>query len=188
MKKIIGIITILLVVLLVGCTNWPDIQNEITPSTIGTTEVEDTTTFASTSPPHTTAEIVDVTTYPKSYIPGSIKLHDGPMGDMIDFPVTHRFIWYEIQGSYADLVDLDAYNSWEYPPHVAGEEPTEMLYVAFVKYFNINKLDFIRVTEEERKLSLKLGKDITEESFELPNPDIIYTFDDDIINEYYRRE
>ena len=33
-----------------------------------------------------------------------------------------------------------------------------------------------------------LKVDITKEREELPNADIIYTFDDDIINEYYRYE
>jgi hypothetical protein len=41
--------------------------------------------------------------------------------------------------------------------------------------------------EKEKRINIELGIDMTNEENELPNGDIIYTFDNDIINEYYRR-
>ena len=59
-------------------------------------------------------------------------------------------------------------------------EPAEMVTVAFVKRFNISK--------EEFELAVGKNSKYNDEDAELPNADIVYTFDNAIINEYYRRE
>jgi hypothetical protein len=69
-----------------------------------------------------------------------------------------------------------------------GKEPEEMLLVTFVKYYEISKEDFEKATKNEEKIHNQFGENLYLEDYELPNADIIYTFDNEIINEYYRRE
>ena len=67
-----------------------------------------------------------------------------------------------------------------------------MYTVSFVKYFEISREDFERCCEQKRKrleyLRDELGHDINIEGAEIPNADIIYTFDNEIINNYYLRD
>ena len=63
----------------------------------------------------------------------------------------------------------------------------EMPLVTLVKHFKVPKHVFVAEVERHRKVDLSLGKDLSEERYELPNADIIYTFDNEIINAYYRR-
>lgn len=64
-----------------------------------------------------------------------------------------------------------------------------MYTVSFVKYFNIPREVFDKACDEfiERigYLHERDGDDISTESYELPNADIIYTFDNEITNNYY---
>ena len=124
------------------------------------------------------------------YIPGSIKLNpDTEYGsDMAKFPITHRHVYYEIDGPYIRLVDEKAYDAWNPPSTPDGIEPTEMLLVSFIKQFNISKEDFIEATNQLREIRERNNWDTSNESNEIPNPDVIYTFDNDLISEYYRRE
>lgn len=71
-------------------------------------------------------------------------------------------------------------------------EPEEMPLVTFIKYFNIPREVMERELEEYRNGLYKewiaqWGEDYPQTEYgELPNLDIIYTLDNDIINEYYR--
>ena len=73
-------------------------------------------------------------------------------------------------------------------------EPDEMGTVTFIKHCNISKEDFLAGLEKWKQQLLRLvasGEsfwDIDLSRMELPNADIIYTFDNEIINAYYRRE
>ena len=58
----------------------------------------------------------------------------------------------------------------------------------FIKYNNINQEAFLTAVQKMYERYLANGWDISDEAYELPNTDIIYTFDNDIINAYYRRE
>jgi len=62
----------------------------------------------------------------------------------------------------------------------------EMLLKAFVQYFKITKNQFDAATTQYITDCELGGKDMTFEEFEAPNADIIYTFDDAIINNFYR--
>lgn len=59
---------------------------------------------------------------------------------------------------------------------------------SFVEYFNINRVDFDEVIEEMRVSAITYGLDLTDEFYELPNADIIFTFNHDIIRYFYRRQ
>jgi len=73
-------------------------------------------------------------------------------------------------------------------------ETDEMHMVALIKHFDILKEDFIAAIEKEKLLLLQENatfgwkNEFDNERMELPNADIIYTFDNEIINAYYRRE
>jgi len=63
--------------------------------------------------------------------------------------------------------------------------------VTFIKYCHISKDDFAVALEKAKRhwLAYKISEiEFDHEEWELPNADIIYTFDNEIINAYYRRE
>ena len=91
---------------------------------------------------------------------------------------------FDLVGS-EELNKFTEYFAEKYPME---KENGEMTTKAFVEYFNIPKKDFEKTIQEAIAIHIKLGQDISLELYELPNPDIIYTFDDEIINEYYRRK
>lgn len=69
-------------------------------------------------------------------------------------------------------------------------EPDELYVVSFVKRFHISKEDFEKACEERIRL-LKERHPIDHMNLEVAevfNADIIYTFDNNIINTYYRRD
>jgi len=161
-----------------------------TTTTISTNTTTTTTTTTESTPIKSTES--NNSDLPK-YIPGSIKIQpvEFVQADLMSiFIPTKRYVYYSISGFFMDLVDSTAYDEWAYKNlYIYVEEgPQEMVLVSFVKHFNISRKDFDKVVEQDRLANKKLGIDDTEELYELPNADIIYTFDNDIINEYYRRQ
>ncbi len=76
------------------------------------------------------------------------------------------------------------------PNKINNVEPQEMYTVSFIKHFHIPKDIFEQVCEALPLWYDRLydgNYDKTEEQYEIPNADIIYTFDNEIINNYYRR-
>jgi len=57
----------------------------------------------------------------------------------------------------------------------------------FVQKFHITRDQFDAAIEKLKKFDMETDTDMTQEENEIPNADIIYTFDDKIISEYYRR-
>ena len=78
------------------------------------------------------------------------------------------------------------------PEWDAEIQPNEMYLVTAIKYFKISREDCERGVAEwanyVKEMSDKHGWDINNERYEIPNLDIIYTFDNEIINNYYLRE
>ena len=77
---------------------------------------------------------------------------------------------------------------------INGIEPQEMYTVTFIKDFHISREAFEQACEEfqlwlEDKSERWAEGDaiFSMERYEMPNADIIYTFDNEIINNYYRR-
>ena len=78
-----------------------------------------------------------------------------------------------------------------------------MLMVTFIKHFNISRDEFDKANAENANVYIDLGKNpifppyiypeeskdylYDNEAYEIYNADIIYTFDNNIINEYYAR-
>ena len=127
------------------------------------------------------------------YMPGSIEINheqDYGEGDNTNYKRSYRRIYYVLPGALSNLVDPEAYCAYseEFWAHYSGEEITEMFMVTFIKRFNIPKSQFIKAFEEVKVIWAETGLNLNNENWEIPNADIIYTFDNDIINEYYRRE
>lgn len=107
----------------------------------------------------------------------------------------YRKCYYRISEPFALLVDKTELEEWE--NRVYEEDPNEtneMVIKRFVQDFNISREDFDkanyelarRILEWMHETPMMNPKDyLNQEIFELYNADIIYTFDDEIINEYY---
>ena len=112
----------------------------------------------------------------------------------------YRAIYYSVSAPFAELVDDDEFWDWynnspyrQYPLDV-----DEMAMVAFVKKFNISREDFDKANEKDKEILLKYSDEVVVnpaeedpyydralESKEIYNADIIYTFDNELINAYY---
>ena len=124
------------------------------------------------------------------YKNGTISLHpDGYDYEDFGFERKYRLVYYDISGYFVDLVSRDEFNDWMMPfdKEHSGKELSEMYLVSFIKHFNIPKDKFVEACEEMKNDRLADGLDVYSEEYEIPNADIIYTFDNEIINNYYRR-
>ena len=101
-----------------------------------------------------------------------------------EFPLEFRFAFYDIPAPFFDFVR----------PHEAVWRPLDrmqtMRFMYFIKDNNITREVFDDVVEQIRVINgerVARGFALTEEH-EIPNGDIIFTFDMDIIRYFYRRE
>lgn len=107
----------------------------------------------------------------------------------------YRMCYYNIPAPFAKLVGREVSYEWEieYGKTHNVILSDRMLMVDFIKEFNISKEDFERANLELAKFWTRNGesifrvpKDYANQEFkEIYNADIIYTFDDEIINAYY---
>ena len=108
----------------------------------------------------------------------------------------YRLVYYGIPSYVGELArnsgiqgpDIDALHLGSNGTYV---ESDEMDIVVWIKHFGIEKEDFVASMEKNKQWRLENWKEMSDldaEGLEYPNPDIIYTFDNEIINAYYRRE
>ncbi len=107
----------------------------------------------------------------------------------------YRIIYCDIPRPFANLVDLYEFEDWyediiENDPNKTDIMPMKL----FIQEFDISREDFDRANLELAKIIIKgfKGKPLmnpqdfaNQETDEVYNADIIYTFDDEIINNYY---
>lgn len=129
----------------------------------------------------------------KEYQPGSIQLTDQDRDDY-DFNRPYRALYYTIYGVFLELVDdtqrQDLYD-WLEKSSIEtnyGETQDEMLLVSLVKRYNISKEEFVKAVDRYISNNQISSSYMLHEDVEIPNADIIYTFDNEIINHYYRYE
>ena len=94
--------------------------------------------------------------------------------------------YYDVPGGYeAFLKDFQAFEA-AYPKY--NFEADEMVLVSAIKWFNITReeMEYILTDDIEFRQSSLLDGWHDSEVCELPNLDILYTLDNDVINEYYR--
>ena len=126
------------------------------------------------------------------FCPEEIKLDDHDYA--LDFGNYHakepmRGIYF---AGFGPLYHLLPENSWEWEwdeMYFRKSAPVpEMLMVYLVKRYKIPKEAFKEAVREEAEFRIRNRYDLSDEKYELPNADILYTFDNEIIDAYYRRE
>jgi len=123
------------------------------------------------------------------HLPGSIMLR--PPFELgrhrSDPPMRFRRAFYGIPGNIMSLISLEERDVWWPLEGFYIEEDINQL-MRFVQHFNISREDFDAAIERTKAYFALLGIDLTDELDELPNADIIFTFDNDLIRHFYRRE
>ena len=198
-KSILAVITVLML-LLVACQMFTENKGDNTTGTSQTTMIEGENPTGRTDEHGSTAltktgetNSTSTTSILPTYVSGNIELQEEwyikTLMD-VSYPLHYRAIYYELDSTVGNMVDEKERGIWysEYQKAYGEKEATEMLYVSFIKHFNIPQADFEKFVEDREALYLAHGTDVSDEMYEIPNPDIIYTFDNAIINEYYRRE
>ena len=119
---------------------------------------------------------------------------DGKGGGEI-LPRKYRNNYYQIPAFFAKIVDSTIYLEWEREYYAKNypDDTNVMVMVDFIKEFNVSKEDFERANLEYAKFIDELYSHICldpqdyadQEMQEIYNAEIIYTFDNEIINEYY---
>lgn len=195
MKKFVGMLSLLLcaAVLFTACkVDAPANPTLCAESTSSNLPVEST----SSTPPSPSGSIAPTKpiapTLPE-YEPGSIRLTNQDSDDY-DFNRPYRAVYYTIYGEFFDLVDdtqqQDLHDWLEKSSAETnyGENQNEMLLVSMIKRYNIPREEFEKAVNQyisNQKISSTF---MLHEDREVPNPAIIYTFDNELINYYYRYE
>ena len=153
------------------------------------------TTAPETTPSQTTTTGPKLTTQGTTHKPspptglehssGAVDLLDNNYYESIDNR-SYRLAYYRIPGVIGDLVSEDKYTVWAQQNFWGKTVFTEMPLVTFVKHFDISREAFDTAIAELAITNAIHGNN--DEEFEVPNADVIYTFDNEIINRYYRYE
>jgi len=109
------------------------------------------------------------------------------LGDDITLPIKRK-VYYDCYGKFTDIVGRDVWNQWEqtkkYP-----DEINEMHIVSAVKHFNITREQFDKANKLFYDWMFSDNKvPIIDEQHEIYNADLIYTFNNEKINDYYSRD
>ena len=110
-------------------------------------------------------------------------------------PRKYRTCYYSVAYPFAELVGIDEYWKWSEEYNVENPDDTnEMVIKKFVQHFNISRENFDKANLKHAKIRAEGVDDFPvmspkdyadQEPDEIYNTDIIYTFNDEIINEYY---
>ena len=96
-----------------------------------------------------------------------------------------RPLFYDMPFPFAELVGLDNYLNWQ-RSRTFEERENESAATGFIRYFGISREDFSRANDELLQIWIDIGVSPQDSSmFEVFNVDVIFTFDNDIINEFF---
>ena len=174
MKKITSLITILvLLVLTVACEKEKKINETTT-----TTETVQIHEMLSTS-----------TTYQVDSSKKDETKNDNGGGYIESSK--YRQCYYHVPVYFIELVGEEEYHNWNNEIYEFNQDEIKM--GSFVQYFSISKEVFEKTNLQMAKDFVEWGEKPTlrpldyenQQTYEIYNADIIYTFDDEIINEYY---
>ena len=105
--------------------------------------------------------------------------------DDIDYEYSkHRADYHKIPGFFSNLVDVYDYSCWLVDEKPIFDDFHEMALVQFIKRFDIPKEKFVEVVEKYDRESLEAGS--TADGQERFNVEIIYSFDNELISDYYK--
>lgn len=177
MKKIIALLMIVMFIWLSACAS--DTTSNLKETSLMTDEI--------------TIDLINETT--NTTIQNTTPKIENDEGGGEIVQEKYRQCYYNISYQLSLLVDENELKDWEEVVYAKDpNETNEMVVKLFVQHFNISKEDFEKANLEAAKViydpnspppSMNPKDYINQEMFELYNPDIIYTFDDEIINEYY---
>ena len=165
-------------------------ESQITESTALELSSEETSSGESSSgeSSEVTQSDTSIPTDPETglpiYVPGSIKLYEYDK-DIYPNGKPYRDCWYMDPTNFKTGQTQEQIN---YFINHVERDPERMVCVQYIEFFNIPKEVFVAAVERERKFYESFVTDMSIEERELPNADILYTFDDEIINHYYRYE
>ena len=97
----------------------------------------------------------------------------------------HRPLFYNMPAPFAELVGREVFIEWR---HARSQEvrENESIAVSFVRYFGISRYEFERANEEMRQIWEAAGVSAADSSIhELYLVDLIFTFDNELINEFF---
>ncbi len=110
-------------------------------------------------------------------------------------PRKYRNNYYQIPTFFAEIIDSDTFMTWEkeYYSNNYADDTNVMVMLAYIKEFDISQEDFEKanleyarfIDETYSHICLDPQDYADQEMQEIYNVDIIYTFDNDLINEYY---
>ena len=158
-----------------------------TPTTNPITEPP-TTEQPTTEPSVTEPVTTESGTLPE-YVPGSLKL-DPRRTDEFPFERKYRLLFYFIPGTFSELLSSEQYKDFQdylyvyNNEHGYGKTQEEMTLVMMIERYDIPKEEFDKAVAKYESI---VGT-VQHEFDEVPNSDILYTFDNEIINRYYRYE
>lgn len=193
MKKVIAwmmVVLCMLVVLFSSCQS--DTTEKPSAEALQTSGVSTSDTIESgTSQPTPSNNNSSATGALPEYKAGSIKLEPQDQDDYT-FNRKYRITYYQIWGEFTELLSEEEYQDYmEWVDQKAkkdryGEFQNEMLLVSFIKRYKIPREEFNQAVEKYIANSKASACDLSSEAYEVPNGDIIYTFDNEVINRYYR--
>ena len=203
MKKTVLAVALICVLVLASCANQA--PNSSTPPssqetniigtvpTVPTKPTQPTVTSTPTQPTDPTQE-----TQPNlEYVPGSVIIDPDWDGNSGTPARKHRNVYYRIHGFFLNLIPdgkwgevTDRLNAI---PKDADGDSTQMAYLVFIQVMDLPREEFEKAVDRQRQLwisqgDIEEGQEVVHECYELPNADVLYTFDNDLINYYYRLE
>jgi len=122
------------------------------------------------------------------HVPGSIDLwnpEELAAAFYLPYVPVHRATFYTIPGDF-EIRFGRVPDEWIL--HDNPVAPPTMMLMRFILYHEIPFYQFVEEIERLREVHERLGRSTNLELDELPNPEIIYTFDPEIISYFYRRE
>lgn len=187
MKRIISLFVLICIIISTSaCGNKPVTQHETTTTvseiTSQTLNTENQTAVES----ETQIKEAEKTTVSRTVVSNAT-------GDGVIEVKYYRHRYYSIAAPFIYLVGREEYREWK-ETQPDPDETNVMLMVNFIRDFNISREDFDKANLEYAwRIKYLLDgtpvmnpKDFAnQEDEEVYNADIIYTFDNDLINEYY---
>ena len=171
------------VVLGVKGTNKPFVESATNPNTSSVVQKNDKEVITENT----------AATQIKENITGEKSNNDIGGGEIL--PRKYRNNYYSIPASFVNIVGKKDFEEWEniYLAENYPDDSNEMVMLAYVKEFNISKEDFEKanlkyayfIDEVYSHICLDPQDYADQEFQEIYNTEIIYTFDNDLINEYY---
>ena len=181
MKKLLIILTVCILLFGLSSCSGEKSENQTTTSPVTSVSVENSTDVSENE-----------TTELATNIQENIS-NDVGGGDILQDK--YRVRYYNITTEFAKLADSLEVRAWEEKIYEdSPNETNEMVMKRFVQDFNISREDFdkanhelaVSFSQELQEAPMMNPKDyLNQEIYEVYNADIIYTFDDEIINEYY---